>query len=153
VISWADSRSTVILVVASVNGCQVVALLPSMAARAYWPGTIKLSVSIVNEMSVSFITVLHCARFPGTRAPFADLVGIMSDSPTFKVLHSYQLARRSHIQRLTYYLPVLALDVPICTDAVDVLPFLRIMVVSFVDSMTSKMLSSHRMPLTVYPVI
>lgn len=87
-----DPRSTVILVVAFVNGCQVVALLPSMAAKAYWPGTIELSVSIVNEISVSFKIVLHCARFPGTRVPFVDLVGTTSDSPTFKVLHTYQLA-------------------------------------------------------------
>ena len=46
-----DPRSMVMLAVAFVKGCQVVALLPSMAAMAYCPGTM-VSAPIVKEVSV-----------------------------------------------------------------------------------------------------
>ena len=52
----------VILAVMFLIGCQVVALLPSMAASAYCPGTIITFVSVVNEVSDSLTIVLHCAR-------------------------------------------------------------------------------------------
>jgi hypothetical protein len=101
---FGEPKSIVMLAVVFASGCQVVALLPSMAASAYCPGTIVTFVPMVKDVSVRFTTVLHCARsishrlskvtklstcevlLPGTRVPLVDLVGTTSDSPTFSEL-------------------------------------------------------------------
>ena len=59
---FGEPKSIVILAVVFASGCQVVALLPSMAASAYCPGTVVAFVPMVKEVSVSLTTVLHCAR-------------------------------------------------------------------------------------------
>lgn len=43
------------------SGCHVVALLPSMAASAYCPGTMVGAVASVKEVSLVPEIVLHCA--------------------------------------------------------------------------------------------
>jgi len=48
---FGEPKSIVMLAVVFASGCQVVALLPSMAASAYCPGNVVTFVPIVKEVS------------------------------------------------------------------------------------------------------
>lgn len=77
-------RSRLIVALAFVSGCQVVALDPSTAASAYCPGTIAGS-STANELSLPS-AVAHCATLPSTKVPVVRLVGTTRVAPSASVL-------------------------------------------------------------------